>query len=156
MSVESIINFIGIDSRIGTGGQPTLDQLRAAREAGYEAVINLAPNNAENHALADEAAHVAALGMSYHHIPVEWTRPQRAHFDAFVKAMHEVRQQKVLIHCAANFRVTAFFALYAMRHAGWSAEQADALIDRVWRSRPDYTMDEIWRAFIAEIRALPQ
>jgi uncharacterized protein (TIGR01244 family) len=152
MSVESILNFIRIDERIGTGGQPTREQLEAARDAGYQAVINLAPDNADNHALPCEAAWVAALGLSYHHIPVEWTKPEAAQFHAFEAAMRNTRHQKVLIHCAANFRVTAFFALYAMRHVGWSADQADALIDRIWRSRPDYTMDATWKAFIADIR----
>lgn len=152
MSTKSILNFIPIDARIGTGGQPTREQLEAAREEGYQAVINLAPNDTESHALPDEEAVLKALGLEYRHIPVAWTAPRKEHFVAFIAAMAELEQKKLLIHCAANFRVTAFYSLYAMRNAGWSVEQADALIAKIWESRPDFRMDATWRAFIGDIR----
>jgi protein tyrosine phosphatase (PTP) superfamily phosphohydrolase (DUF442 family) len=152
MSTASIINFIKINERIASGGQPTSQQLEAAHAEGYEAVVNLAPSNADNHALPDEPAIVGSLGMEYHHIPVEWTNPKREQFLAFTEVMEGLRNKKVLIHCAANFRVTAFFSLYAMKHEGWTAEQADQLIARIWESRPDYRMDETWKSFISAIR----
>jgi protein tyrosine phosphatase (PTP) superfamily phosphohydrolase (DUF442 family) len=153
MSTESIFNFIKIDNRIGTGGQPTAQQLQAARNEGYEAIINLAPSNADNHALPDEPAVVASLGLTYHHIPVEWTNPRQEQFIAFTEAMNQLRGKKVFIHCAANFRVTAFFSLYAMKHEGWTAEQADQLIAKIWESRSDYRMDSTWKSFIDDTRA---
>jgi protein tyrosine phosphatase (PTP) superfamily phosphohydrolase (DUF442 family) len=153
VSTDSISNFIKIDDKIGTAGQPTVDQLQAARDEGYEAIINLAPSNPENHGLRDEPAVVASLGMTYHYIPIEWTNPRQDRFVAFTEVMNQLRGRKVLIHCAANFRVTAFFSLYAMKHEGWTAEQADRLIAKVWESRSDYRMDDTWRSFIAEIRA---
>ena len=152
MSTDSISNFIKIDDKIGTGGQPTVDQLHAARQEGYEAIINLAPSSADDYALPDEPAVVASLGMTYHHIPVVWTNPRQEQFVTFTKVMNQLRGKKVLIHCAANFRVTAFFSLYAMKHEGWTAEQADLLIDRIWESRPDYRMDATWKSFINDVR----
>jgi protein tyrosine phosphatase (PTP) superfamily phosphohydrolase (DUF442 family) len=53
MSTESIFNFVRINERIGTGGQPTREQLEAARNEGYQAIVNLAPSNAENHARSE-------------------------------------------------------------------------------------------------------
>lgn len=153
MSTESIFNFVGINDRIGTAGQPTAEQLTAARGEGYEAVVNLAPHSADNHALPDERALVKSLGMEYHHIPVEWTNPKNEQFVTFDGVMEGLRGKKVLVHCAANFRVTAFFSLYAIKHEGWTAEQADRLISRIWESRPDYRMDDTWRSFIDGIRS---
>ena len=153
MSTNSIFNFIRVNETIGTAGQPTAEQLEAARHEGYEAVVNLAPNNADNHALPDEQKLVKSLGMAYHHIPVEWTNPKQEQFAAFSDLMEELRGKKVLIHCAANYRVTAFFSLYAMKHEGWSAEQANLLISRIWESHPDYRMDNTWRSFIDDIRS---
>lgn len=153
MRTESILNFIQINDRIGTGGQPTREQLEAARNEDYQAIINLAPSNAQNNALPDEARIVESLGMTYDHIPVEWSSPKREHFLAFTAAMQRLQDKKVLVHCAANFRVTAFYSLYAMKHEGWTTQQADQLIARIWESRPDYRMDDTWKAFINDIRS---
>ena len=38
MTTDSILNFIRINERIGTAGQPTADQLQAARDEGYDAI----------------------------------------------------------------------------------------------------------------------
>jgi uncharacterized protein (TIGR01244 family) len=152
MSTQSIFNYIEIDNRIGTGGQPTKEQLEAARDEGYQAVINLAPSDAQNNALIGEAEIVQSLGMAYRHIPVEWNDPRRDHFEAFMQAMESVKGQRVLIHCAANYRVTAFFSLYAMKHLGWSVAQADALIAKIWESHPDYRMEGVWKVFLDEMR----
>lgn len=152
MTTESIFNFIRIGDSVGTGGQPTQEQFEAARDEGYQAVVNLAPSNAENHALADEDRVVGSLGMAYHHIPVEWASPTLEHFNAFVKTMESLKDKKVLVHCAANFRVTMFYALYATRNEGWSEQQADDLIARIWESRPDYRMDATWKSFLNDVR----
>ena len=152
MKTESIFNFMRIDDSVGTGGQPTQEQFEAARDEGYQAVVNLAPSNAENHALAGEHQVVGSLGMAYHHIPVEWASPTLEDFNAFVKTMESLKDKKVLVHCAANFRVTVFYALYATRTEGWSEQQADELIARIWESRPDYRMDGTWKAFLNDVR----
>lgn len=153
MTTESIVNFIRVNDRIGTAGQPTAEQLQAARDEGYDAIVNLAPHDANNHALPDERAVVTSLNMQYHHIPVEWTNPKKEQFVAFANVMNALRGKKTLVHCAANFRVTAFFSLYALKHEGWTADQANQLISRIWESRPDYRMDDTWRSFIDGIRA---
>ena len=156
MATDSIFNFIKIDDHIATSGQPTEAQLIDARDEGYEAVINLAPIGKTDPRLpqvADEAGILAGLGMDYRYIPVEWTNPRREDFNAFSSAMEQLRDSKVLIHCAANFRVTAFFSLYAMKKLGWSREQADGLMARAWKIYPDYEPDEIWKGFIESVRS---
>jgi protein tyrosine phosphatase (PTP) superfamily phosphohydrolase (DUF442 family) len=134
--VETIVNFIRIDDRTATGGQPTTEQLEGAREAGIRQVINLAPHDVDG-ALPGEAALVTGLGMAYHHIAVPWDAPEAAHLARFGAVMDAIGEAPVLIHCQANYRVTAFYAAYAVHRLGWSEADAHALIDRIWTLRPD-------------------
>lgn len=152
MSVKDIYNFVEIDGRIATGGQPTPEQFEAAREEGFEVVINLAPVDAENNAIAKEDDLLASLGIDYFHIPMAWSEPKLEQFEDFCAAMEQVNGRKVLVHCAANFRVSAVVSSYAIKHLGWSVEQADELVNKIWSTIPDYTMDETWQAYIAETR----
>lgn len=152
MAITEIFNFAQINDRIATGGQPTADQLKAAREAGYEAIVNLAPHDAENNALEDEPELAADLGFEYFHIPIVWTEPKPEHFTAFCAAMEQVGDRKVLVHCAANYRVSAVVSSYAIKHLGWSVDRADELVNKIWTSIPEYTMDDTWRSYIETIR----
>lgn len=147
----AIKNFIEIDDRIGTAGQPTAEQFTAVREAGYEAVVNLLPREQDN-ALKNEDALIRSLGMAYHYIPVVWAAPQPKDFSTLCDVMGGLAGRKVFIHCAMNMRVTAFYSSYAMKHLDWSGAQADALVARIWEANPKYKMDNTWRDFIALIR----
>lgn len=149
MNTQDIRNVVRIDELTLTGGQPTEDQLRAVAAEGVQAVINLATLD-PRYSLPDEAGLVQALGLHYHHLPVVWDNPQPADFDAFAETMSALAGQPVFIHCAANFRVTAFYGLYAMRSLGWTEAQADALQARVW-GRSDYP---VWEAFIRNMKAI--
>lgn len=146
MSTESILNYRQVDDRIITGGQPTEQQLRAAAAEGVRAVINLAPHGGRN-GPEDEAGLVGALGMRYFHIPVAWDSPTESDFAAFEQAMRERGGDKTLIHCAANFRVTAFYSLYALKHLGWSLPQAEAFRASIWEGS-DYP---VWERFVQQM-----
>ncbi len=147
MSTQDIYNYIKVDDRIVTGGQPTEDQLKSAATEGFAAVVNLGVLD-PRYALADEEGLVRSSGMSYHHIPVDWENPTEADFAAFERVMGALPQGKTLIHCAANFRVTAFYSLYAQKHLGWTEEQSDQLRARMWKDRAN----PVWERFIAKIK----
>lgn len=151
-SLSDIYNFLAVEEGLVTGGQPTADQLRAAAAAGIEAVVNLAPDGQDT-TLAEEAELLASLGLAYHHVPVPWAQPSLAQLDRFSQVMDGLAGQPTLIHCQANFRVTAFLALHGEARLGWSRERADALIDRIWTSRPDYRMEPAWLDLLAAARA---
>ncbi len=150
-SISDIKNFVQIDDRVGTAGLPTAEQFKAVRDAGYEAIVNLLPNEQDN-ALKGEDALIRDLGMEYHYIPVVWATPQPQDFAAFCNVMQKLEGKKVFVHCAMNLRVTAFYSSYAMQHLGWSREQADALVARIWEAYKNFKMDDTWRDFIALIR----
>jgi uncharacterized protein (TIGR01244 family) len=143
MGTPAIYNYRKVDERHATGGQPTEDQLKAAAAEGYETIINLATIDAR-YSLQDESASAAALGMKYHHIPVPWDAPSEADFAAFEQAMQSAGEDKTLVHCAANFRATAFYSLYAMKHLGWSRTRAEEFRASIWRGS-DFP---VWEDFI--------
>jgi protein tyrosine phosphatase (PTP) superfamily phosphohydrolase (DUF442 family) len=150
MSTEEIFNYVKVNGQLSTAGQPTEEQLRDVAADGFTAVINLTPVNPP-YTPEDEAGLVKSLGMAYHYIPVDWNNPTDADFAAFEAAMRATAGDKLLIHCAANFRVTAFYSLYARKRLGWSAAQADALRTQIWAGS-DYP---IWEAFIARHQNSP-
>src|SRR5512138_1205069 len=123
MSTDEIYNYRRVNDQISTSGQPSEAQLRAAATEGFHTIINLATIN-PRYSLADEAGLVRSLGMTYHHVPVDRQNPQESDFAAFEAVMQEPPASKILIHCAANFRVTAFYSLYALKHRGWTEAQA--------------------------------
>ena len=148
MSIQDIFNYLRVSNQLILGGQPTEEQIQAAAAEGVKVVINLATLNRES-TLRDEAGLVRSLGMTYHHIPVEWGNPTESDFDAFEKIFREAAKEKTLLHCAANFRVTAFYSLYAMKHLGWSEAQANEFRATIWHES-DYP---IWEEFIAGIKS---
>jgi uncharacterized protein (TIGR01244 family) len=151
MSVSDIFNYIQIDELVATAGQPSEEQFREACEAGFEVVINLAPDGLES-SLPGEDMLLESLGLEYHHIPVAWGEPRLDQLEKFEELMGAVAEKRTLVHCQANYRVTAFFAMYATSKLGWDDERADALINRIWAVRADYEMDENWKSFIAAAR----
>jgi protein tyrosine phosphatase (PTP) superfamily phosphohydrolase (DUF442 family) len=86
--------------------------------------------------------------MKYVHVPVDWKEPTPADFSAFSKILDRVEGTKLLIHCAANYRVTAFFGLYAMKRFGWSAERFDKFVHDVWDPK-EYPA---WDRFIDDMK----
>jgi hypothetical protein len=55
--------------------------------------------------------------------------------------------EKALVHCAANYRVTAFVGLYRVAREGWTFEEAFKPMRSVWEP------DDVWKRFIAEMLA---
>ena len=148
MSTPAIYHSLKVDDQLLTGGQPTEEQLKSAAEEGFKTVINLATIN-PRYSLKDEAGLVQSLGMTYYHIPVEWEHPTESDFEAFEAVMQQLTPGKTLIHCAANFRVTAFYALYGLKHLGWTEAQAEAFRASIWEG----SHHPIWEKFISEMKA---
>jgi uncharacterized protein (TIGR01244 family) len=146
MSTQDIYNYVQVDEQTITSGQPLEEQLQAAADEGFTTVINLAPTSSRN-ALPDEAGLVQSLGLTYYYIPVDWSNPTEQDLTAFEAAMSQRPAGKTLVHCAANFRVTAFYSLYALKHLGWSVEQAEAFRALIWAG----SSNPIWEVFIDEM-----
>jgi uncharacterized protein (TIGR01244 family) len=136
-------NFRQVDERLLTAGQPSEAQLADAARQGVEVVVNLALHDDPRYSLADEAGCVCGLGMEYVHIPVQFKAPTEENLRAFIGAMDAHKGKKILVHCAANYRVTAFVGLYRVLCEGWAADKAFEPMRSVWEP------DAVWQQFIA-------
>ena len=145
--LNAIYNYRAVDDLLATAGQPTDAQLGAVAREGFAVVINLALHNDPRYSLPDEEKTVKSLGMEYVHIPVQFDAPDEADAAAFFAAMEQHHGAKVLVHCAANKRVTAFLGLYRVLKQGWPREEAFQLMDSVWQP------NEVWATFISSMLA---
>lgn len=141
--LASVRNFRRLDALISTGGQPTEAQFQTIAVEGTRAVINLALPTS-TYALSDERAVVTGLGMDYLAIPVVFEAPTAEDFARFCAELEARREQKVFIHCALNYRASAFMALYRMRRLGWSREAALTELLQVWEP------DDVWSRFLKD------
>lgn len=135
-------NFREVDHHLSTAGQPNEAQLASAARDGFQVVINLGLHTDPRYALADERACVESLGMTYVHIPVEFGAPTEADLTAFFEAMDANEGRRVLVHCAANMRVTAFVGLYRAITQGRPRDEAFAVMRSVWEP------NAVWADFI--------
>lgn len=141
--LSEIYSFRAVGDRLGTAGQPTERQFRMVREAGFEAVINLALPTSDN-ALANEGSVVTGLGMSYVHIPVDFKAPTSQDFRAFCRVMEAFDERPVFVHCAANMRVSAFVFLYRVLCQRVALPDAERDLHAIWQP------NEVWTRFIQE------
>jgi protein tyrosine phosphatase (PTP) superfamily phosphohydrolase (DUF442 family) len=145
MALKDIINFVPIDDRIATAGQPTEAQLAEVAAAGYQAIVNLGLLD-PSYCLRDEAGLAASLGLSYRHIPVTFDKPTAGDLETFFEAMDGLVDRRVFVHCAGNYRVSVFMALWGELRLGWTRERADRLIERLWRP------SQVWGDFLERCR----
>jgi protein tyrosine phosphatase (PTP) superfamily phosphohydrolase (DUF442 family) len=142
-SLSQIYNFHPVSNRLGTAGQPTQQQFQIVRDAGFQAVINLALPTSDN-ALPNEGSIVTGLGMSYVHIPVEFNAPTANDFRAFCGMMETFADRPVFVHCAANMRVSAFVFLYRVLYQRVPRSDAERDLHTLWQP------NEIWTRFIQQ------
>ncbi|MBE7564258.1 protein tyrosine phosphatase family protein [Acidithiobacillus sp. HP-6] len=132
MDIEASYNFRRITERLTTSGIVHPDGLKALRGQGYEVVVNLLPDTSE-YAIPYERDTVESQGIEYIYIPVDFKRPTSSNFLQFSEALDRVHEKKVHVHCAANYRVSAFCSLYLVSRDRWGAEQAMEFIRSIWQ-----------------------
>ncbi len=130
--IGDIYNYLQINERLATSGQPTSCQFEWIAAAGYATVINLLPADSEN-SLAGEPELVAELGMRYVHIPVDFKAPREQDFERFAAAMSEARGERTWVHCAANARVSAFVYRYRTAVEGEEPSVAFRDVEQIWQ-----------------------
>ena len=132
MDIEASRNFRRISERLTTSGVVSAEALAELASHGYEAVINLLPENTD-YAVPNERGIVESQEIEYIHIPVDFKKPTLTDFTKFSEALDRVRDKKIHMHCAANYRVSAFYSLYEFNRGNWSAEQAREFIGDIWQ-----------------------
>src|ERR1700749_1106075 len=132
-----LYNFKQVSDRLACAGQPREGQLPLIAGEGYQVVINLGLTDSK-YALNNEQASVESLGLIYHHIPVVFEDPQPEQLKAFISLMKQNANEKILVHCAANYRASAFTGLYLLSAGYLSEGEMFAFIEDVWQP------DAVW------------
>lgn len=97
-----------------SSGLPSEQQFAQLKQAGVDVVINLMPDSSKD-AHPDERKLVTQAGMDYVYIPVDWQNPKVEDVETFFAAMEQHKGKKVLVHCLANYRASAFAYLYQLK-----------------------------------------
>ena len=145
MSIKKAYNFIQINELVSTSG--TIKHIELIKE-DYQLIVNLLPNDSE-HARDNEQQDVEGLKINYIYIPVDWNNPVMLDYHDFEAVMNKFINKKVHIHCAANYRVTAFYGIYAYKNSDWSETQLFELISSIW----DIDEHPQWQKFISTLIA---
>jgi protein tyrosine phosphatase (PTP) superfamily phosphohydrolase (DUF442 family) len=143
-----IANWLRLDARITTSGQPSEEQLAELQDLGVRHVINLALHSHEK-ALADERRSVESLGMRYIHIPVDFGDPTASNFEDFCAALNDCGNDPVHVHCIVNARVSAFFYRYRRDVLGWRDAEARMDMAKIWDPADWAESGRPWLAFLS-------
>jgi len=143
--VNDIYNYLFYNGKLSSSGMPTTEQMNRVAEAGVQMVINLAPHDVPN-AVPGEKELIESLGMQYINIPVNWGTPTRDGLNIFMDAMDANQDKKIHVHCEANFRASAFIAMYRILRLGWKPEDAFEVMHTIW----DEDAYPVWKMFIED------
>ena len=132
MNIKNAYNFKEVNEQVSCSGTLKKVNLQSLSDEGYEVVINLLPDDSE-YAVSGEKRDFEKSGILYVYIPVDWDEPKHTDFEIFESEMNAIRGKKVHIHCAANFRVTAFYSIYALKNQGWSKTELSEFIASIWQ-----------------------
>lgn len=143
---SSIRNFLRVNEKICTGGQPTLEELAALKAQGIRAIINLRQPTEYN--AAEEEAKVRELGLRYIHIPVNTADPKPEQVEEFLRVTDDPANQPAFIHCGSANRVGAFWMIRRVLRDGWSLEEAEKEARKIGLRSPnlyEFALDYIRR-----------
>jgi len=146
MMLENIYNYLQLSDTLHSSGMPTHEQVSSLAEDGVQVVVNLATSQSEGW-MSDEKEWVEAQNIAYFGIPVDWNNPTTEDLDKFMDTLEKHKHKKILVHCQANYRATAFTALYRINLLGWSPENAFKPLRKIWNPA-EYP---IWEKFIEKV-----
>jgi uncharacterized protein (TIGR01244 family) len=129
--VPGITNFRQVESTIACAGATTPESMRAIKDMGFAAVVNLRQAS-ENGANVDaEQAAATAAGLKYIHIPMNGASPDPAVADRFLEAARDPANNPMFVHCATGNRAASVWLIKRVLVDGWAvdraAEEAQAL-----------------------------
>jgi protein tyrosine phosphatase (PTP) superfamily phosphohydrolase (DUF442 family) len=143
-SASEPVNFVQWRPGFASSAQPDADYLKRAKSLGYNVVINIAPPEYKE-AVEKEGAILAAQGITYLNLPVDFGNPTAEDFRVFSDVMKTMARKNVLVHCQVNLRGSSFAFLYRVIHEGASMDEARGKLNSVWV--PNAT----WKKFIESV-----
>lgn len=146
--MNKVLNYIKINELISTSGQLKIEELELIANEGFEVVINLAMPTTSN-ALENEDKIVSSLNMSYIHIPVDFENPKLSDLKLFLNILQALGANKVWVHCAKNYRVSAFMYVYHKYILHTPFEQIDLSIFDMWQ--PSLVWQELMKVQLEDL-----
>jgi protein tyrosine phosphatase (PTP) superfamily phosphohydrolase (DUF442 family) len=147
--MNKILNYVKINELIATSGQLKIAEFEFVANEGFEVIINLAKHNSSN-AIENEDKIVSELNMTYIHIPVDFENPKLSDLKLFINILQSLETNKVLIHCAKNYRVSAFMYVYHKYVLHTPFEEINLSIFDIWQ--PSLVWQELMKVSIEELR----
>jgi protein tyrosine phosphatase (PTP) superfamily phosphohydrolase (DUF442 family) len=136
-------NRVDISQALTTSGQPTKAFLETLKSQGFEVVIYLAPPTVMD-AVAEEPKIVGRQGIVFVNIPMDFSNPTAADFDAFTKVMRAFEGRKVFVHCQMNFRASSMVFLHRVVTLKEPPGPAWQAVQKAW------VPDGVWKKYIVE------
>jgi len=136
----TIKNFHFVSKNLASSGLIKMEDYTHIKEHGFKHVINLIPGEQ-----SIERERVESLGMTYQQIEVEWEEPTLENFEQFATLMNSYQNDKIYIHCEANYRASTFIYLYRIYELKVSHKIALEDLLKVWK--PSKT----WQDFIDKL-----
>ena len=146
--MNKILNYVKINELISTSGQPKIEELELIANEGFEVIINIAMPTTSN-ALENEDKIVSSLNMSYIHIPVDFENPKISDLKLFLNILQALGANKVWIHCAKNYRVSAFMYVYHKYILHTPFEEIDLSIFDKWQ--PSLIWQELMKVQLEDL-----
>jgi protein tyrosine phosphatase (PTP) superfamily phosphohydrolase (DUF442 family) len=134
-------NAVEISPKLVTSGQPTAAGLATLGAQGFGAVIYLAPPTVHD-AVKEEPAILAAQGIAYVNLPIDFMQPDGRDYEAFAAAMAAHAGKKVLVHCQVNMRGSSMVFLHRVIAGKEDPDTAYQAVARVW------SPSGAWKRFI--------
>lgn len=132
--MQGFINFRQNSDLISSSGAITEQGVSKLAQLNYQLVINLLPESSEK-AHPNEQLAVEFNNINYCYIPVDFNNPKESEYQQFCEILNTHQQFKTHIHCAYNYRASAFYAMYAFENMQWSKQQALSFINDLWQPK---------------------
>jgi protein tyrosine phosphatase (PTP) superfamily phosphohydrolase (DUF442 family) len=139
----SLYNYRQNTDLISSSGAVTQACFDELSKAHYQLVINLLPESSDK-SLPDEQNIVEKQQIQYVHIPVDFNAPTEQNYQDFCSVLRSHPTQKIHIHCAANYRASAFFSAYFIESGFWTQAKAKSFLLDIW----DPEQYPVWKTFL--------
>jgi uncharacterized protein (TIGR01244 family) len=124
--LAGIRNFSRVDATVGCGGQTDPAAMKALKQDGFVAVINLRQASEPGADVDAGRAAAQTAGLKYIHLPFNAQAPDPKVVESFLAAVADKGNQPVYIHCGSANRVGAFWMIKRVLQDGWTLERARA------------------------------
>jgi len=142
-SLQTIRAFQFADSNNASSGYVNVDQFKFLKDYGFTHVISLLPGDQHQ-----EDSIVTSLGMTFTQIEVNWKKPTIENVQNYFNDMKKYSGKKVLLHCVANMRASAFMYLYRTTQLGIKKDEAKKLMNDIWDPKENEQWDNLIKTIL--------